>query len=94
MINYIQPFLEVKRLEIQIDSILHDKIPNFKAGIILYNNIEVGDSPQMVKGRFQLFQESIFFDLQEKNLVILQELKNGDKYLKQLEQTLSRYRPL
>ena len=36
----------------------YKQIPNFKLGIIEYKNITVGDSPQMLKGRLQLFQES------------------------------------
>ena len=41
--------------------------PSFKMGIIQYKNIEVGDSPQMLKGRLRLFQESIYFDLESKS---------------------------
>lgn len=43
-------------------------IPDFKIGVIRYDNIEVGSSPQMLKGRLQLFQESLFFELEDKNV--------------------------
>ncbi|TFD91880.1 B3/4 domain-containing protein [Jeotgalibacillus sp. R-1-5s-1] len=39
----------------------------FSFGIINYHNIVVSESPQMLKGRLQLFQESLFFDLQDKS---------------------------
>ena len=68
MINYFYEILEVESLEIQLSSEIISKIPNFKLGVIEYKDIIVGDSPQMVKGRLQLFQESIYFDLENKNL--------------------------
>ncbi|XXM74082.1 B3/B4 domain-containing protein [Lysinibacillus sphaericus] len=55
-------------MEMTIHSSLTSAVPGFKAGVIHYHHIEVGDSPQMLKGRLQLFQENIFFDLQEKNV--------------------------
>jgi DNA/RNA-binding domain of Phe-tRNA-synthetase-like protein len=61
----------VESLEIQLSSEIISKIPNFKLGVIEYKDIMVGDSPQMVKGRLQLFQESIYFDLENKNLTEL-----------------------
>lgn len=72
---------------------LCSKIPDFKAGIITYNGIEVGDSPQMVKGRLQLFQESIFFDLQEKQLTDFQGIKEWRQVFKAAGTDPSRYRP-
>lgn len=93
MINYIQLFLEVKGLEVQIDAILRDKIPNFKAGLIFYQNIAVGDSPQMIKGRLQLFQESIFFDLQDKVINDISGIKEWRQTFKAIGTNPSRYRP-
>ncbi|OLS33368.1 B3/4 domain-containing protein [Bacillus sp. MRMR6] len=58
-------------MEIQVSTEITDKIPTFKLGIIEYKDITVGDSPQMVKGRLQLFQESIYFDLEETKLTEL-----------------------
>ncbi|MGC4378081.1 phenylalanine--tRNA ligase beta subunit-related protein [Fictibacillus sp. Mic-4] len=40
------------------------RIPDFKLGVIQYNDIVIGDSPQMFKGRFQLFLESLKLDSQ------------------------------
>ncbi|WP_254052782.1 B3/4 domain-containing protein [Bacillus sp. V59.32b] len=76
-----------------IHASLCNKIPDFKAGIITYDGIQVGDSPQMVKGRLQLFQESIFFDLQEKELTDFQGIKEWRQVFKAAGTDPSRYRP-
>jgi DNA/RNA-binding domain of Phe-tRNA-synthetase-like protein len=68
MINYFKRNVEGNEVEIIIDSTLKEKVPDFKAGIIHYRGIEVGESPQMLKGRLQLFQESIYFDLQDQSV--------------------------
>ena len=44
-------------MNISLDSSLIEKIPDFKIGIIHYTKITVSDSPQMIKGRMQLYQE-------------------------------------
>ena len=68
MINYSKGILEVETLEIHVSSELCRRVPSFTAGVIHYRNIDVGPSPQMVKGRLQLFQESLFFELEDKNV--------------------------
>jgi DNA/RNA-binding domain of Phe-tRNA-synthetase-like protein len=68
-------------------------IPEFKVGIILYNHIVVDDSPQMLKGRLQLFQESIYFDLQETAIADIPELAEWRRTFKTIGTDPSRYRP-
>jgi DNA/RNA-binding domain of Phe-tRNA-synthetase-like protein len=80
-------------LEINISANLSSKIPDFKVGIITYENIEVGPSPQMVKGRLQLFQEALFFDLDEKELTDFPGIKEWRKIFKTTGTNPSRYRP-
>jgi DNA/RNA-binding domain of Phe-tRNA-synthetase-like protein len=80
-------------LEITISTNLKDQIPHFKAGIITYSNIEVGPSPQMLKGRLQLFQESLFFDLQEKEFTDFKGIKEWREIFKTVGTNPSRYRP-
>ena len=80
-------------MEITISTTLKDKVPHFKAGIITYNTIEVGPSPQMVKGRLQLFQESLFFDLQEKEWNNFKGIKEWRETFKVVGTDPSRYRP-
>ncbi|MEO4054618.1 phenylalanine--tRNA ligase beta subunit-related protein [Solibacillus sp. CAU 1738] len=46
---------------------LHDSLSTYdlKIGIIYYNKIVVSDSPQMIKGRTQLYQENLYLEMQE-----------------------------
>lgn len=84
--------MEVKPLEIRLSSELIELIPNFKVGIIEYKNITVGDSPQMVKGRLQLFQESIYFELENKNVTDLPGIQEWRKVFKMTGKDPNRYR--
>ncbi|MGG1400915.1 phenylalanine--tRNA ligase beta subunit-related protein [Bacillus salipaludis] len=79
-------------MEIQLSSSLIEKIPNFKVGVIEYENITVGDSPQMVKGRLQLFQESIYFELENKNVTDLPGIQEWRSVFKMMGKDPNRYR--
>jgi DNA/RNA-binding domain of Phe-tRNA-synthetase-like protein len=83
----------VYQLEINISANLGSKIPDFKVGIITYENIEVGPSPQMVKGRLQLFQEALYFDLEEKEFTEFPGIKEWREIFKTTGINPSRYRP-
>ncbi|WP_078549634.1 B3/B4 domain-containing protein [Litchfieldia alkalitelluris] len=80
-------------MEITISPSLKNLIPGFKLGVITYSNIDVADSPQMVKGRLQLFQENIFFDLQEKEFSDYEGLKEWKAAFKAVGTDPNRYRP-
>ncbi|WP_342514507.1 phenylalanine--tRNA ligase beta subunit-related protein [Sporosarcina sp. FSL K6-1522] len=54
-------------LKIEMDTKLFEAVPGLKLGINHYTKITVSESPQMLKGRLQLFQEQLFFELEEKN---------------------------
>jgi DNA/RNA-binding domain of Phe-tRNA-synthetase-like protein len=82
----------VEWLEIRLSQELCTLFPGFKVGVIHYQQIEVGDSPQMVKGRLQLFQESIFFDLEEKNVTDLEGIKEWRQIFKTAGKDPNRYR--
>lgn len=82
----------MESMEIQLSSEIIAKIPHFKLGIIEYKNITVGDSPQMVKGRLQLFQESIFFDLEDQDVTDLPGIKEWRKIFKTFGKDPNRYR--
>ena len=79
-------------MEIRVSSELCGFIPNFKIGVIRYQNIEVGESPQMIKGRLQLFQESIYFDLEDKNVTDLDGIKEWRQIFKAVGKDPNRYR--
>jgi DNA/RNA-binding domain of Phe-tRNA-synthetase-like protein len=92
MINYFKAVLEVESMEIQVSSDICELIPGFSVGIIEYKGIQVGASPQMLKGRLQLFQESIYFDLLEKNVNDLEGIKEWRAVFKSTGKDPNRYR--
>ncbi|MDX8343284.1 B3/4 domain-containing protein [Rossellomorea sp. YZS02] len=79
-------------MEITIDSSITSKIPDFKVGFIHYHHIEVSSSPQMLKGRLQLFQESIFFDLHDKSVTELEGIAAWRDIFKKTGKDPNRYR--
>jgi DNA/RNA-binding domain of Phe-tRNA-synthetase-like protein len=79
-------------MQSKISPQLGEKVPNFKAGVIHYRDITIGASPQMIKGRLQLFQESLYFDLLEKELSEFPGITEWRKVLKQAGTDPSRYR--
>lgn len=79
-------------MEIQLSPELVQRIPGFKLGIIEYQNITVGPSPQMLKGRLQLFQESIFFDIEGQNVTELPGIQEWRSIFKLTGKDPNRYR--
>ncbi|MBT2700250.1 hypothetical protein J7E79_23060 [Bacillus sp. ISL-40] len=80
-------------MEIQLSQELFEQIPNFKLGIIEYKDIVVGESQQMIKGRLQMFQESIYFDLENKNVTELSGIQEWRTIFKKIGKDPNRYRP-
>ncbi len=80
-------------MEIVVSTAVKQALPQFKAGVIVYNNIVVDHSPQMLRGRLQLFQESIYFDLQETPIADIPELAEWRSIFKAIGTDPSRYRP-
>jgi DNA/RNA-binding domain of Phe-tRNA-synthetase-like protein len=79
-------------MEIRVSNELSTQVPDFTAGIIHYRDIEVGPSPQMLKGRLQLFQESIFFELDEKNVTDYDGIREWREIFKKTGKDPNRYR--
>ncbi|MGN7479091.1 B3/B4 domain-containing protein [Solibacillus silvestris] len=52
-------------MNISIDDAIFSVNEQFKIGLIHYSKITVDESPQMIKGRIQLYQENLFLELQE-----------------------------
>jgi len=76
---------------ITINPKLNELVPNFKIGTITYHDIAISESPQMIKGRFQLFTESM--RLEEKNAADNPGVAEYRKVFKSLGMDPSRYRP-
>lgn len=69
---------------ITLDDSLLQIEPAFKLGIIHYTKITVSSSPQMLKGRLQLFQEQLFFELEEKAVTEFEGIKEWRTLWKKL----------
>ncbi|WP_077211037.1 B3/4 domain-containing protein [Bacillus dakarensis] len=79
-------------MEVMISPHICSRISNFKIGIIQYENIEVAESPQMLKGRLQLFQESLYFELEDKTVTSLEGISEWRSLFKALGKDPNRYR--
>ncbi len=79
-------------MELTIATEITNLIPHFKLGFIQYHDICVGESPQMVKGRLQLFQESIFFELDDKKVVDFSGIQEWRQIFKKTGKDPNRYR--
>jgi len=80
-------------MEITVQDQLKQLIPEFKIAIVHYQDIQVGDSPQMLKGRLQLFQESLFFDYEDKKVTEIPAILEWRKIFKSIGTDPNRYRP-
>jgi DNA/RNA-binding domain of Phe-tRNA-synthetase-like protein len=80
-------------MEIKVSQDIKNLLPNFKVGIIQYSSITVSESPQMLKGRLQLFQESIYFDLEDKPVTDIKGIQEWRTIFKKVGTDPSRYRP-
>lgn len=80
-------------MKIHIDENLFQQMPDLKLGIIHYTKITVSESPQMLKGRLQLFQEQLYFELDKKPLTDFAGIKEWRETWKALGADPNRYRP-
>lgn len=78
--------------KITLDSSLTNLVPTFKIGIIHYTKIVVAESPQMIKGRTQLYQENLFLELQEQPVTERPGIKEWRSMWKALGGDQNRYR--
>jgi DNA/RNA-binding domain of Phe-tRNA-synthetase-like protein len=79
--------------QLEISKILKDSIPDLKLGIITYHDIVVGDSPQMLKGRLDFFQEAIKVEADSKPVSEIPEIDEWRKIFKSVGTDPSKYRP-
>lgn len=80
-------------MHVQVDQQILNILPSFKVGMIHYNKIIVDESPQMIKGRLQLFQEQLFFELDEKSFADFEGVREWRSTWKAFGGNPSRYRP-
>lgn len=80
-------------MHIQLNKQLTNQITDFKIGTVHYTKIIVEESPQMIKGRTQLYQENLFLDLQDTPVVEHKAIQEWRHIFKTLGADPSRYRP-
>jgi DNA/RNA-binding domain of Phe-tRNA-synthetase-like protein len=78
---------------VKLDDSIVEIEPSFKIGIIHYTKIVVTSSPQMLKGRLQLFQEQLFFELDDKAVTDFDGIKEWRALWKKFGADPNRYRP-
>jgi DNA/RNA-binding domain of Phe-tRNA-synthetase-like protein len=78
---------------INISNEVKELVPNMKIGAITYENITVAETPQMLRGRLQLFQESLKIDMETKGFTDFPGLKEWRSVFKSLGIDHSKYRP-
>ena len=80
-------------MEIQISQKIKQLVNDFQLGVVHYQNIQVSESPQMLKGRLRLFQESLYFDYADKKITEIPAINEWRKLFKTFGTDPSRYRP-
>lgn len=80
-------------MEIQISQKIKQLVNDFQLGVVHYQNIQVSESPQMLKGRLRLFQESLYFDYADKKITEVPAINEWRKLFKAIGTDPSRYRP-
>ncbi|MGG3890436.1 B3/B4 domain-containing protein [Metabacillus fastidiosus] len=80
-------------MEVTISNTLKDIVPDFKVGVAIYNDINISDSPQMLKGRLRMFQELLFFDYADTDIKAVPAIREWRHTFKQIGTDPNRYRP-
>lgn len=80
-------------VKLTIDNSISQISPSFKIGVIIYNDIVINESPQMLKGRLRFFQETLMVELESKPLVDYQGIKEWRELFKLFNTDPNRYRP-
>jgi DNA/RNA-binding domain of Phe-tRNA-synthetase-like protein len=91
MIKYNYKIKKRGQMMVTISPKINELVPYFKIGTITYHDIAISESPQMIKGRFQLFTESL--RLEEKAASDYLGVAEYRSVFKSIGIDPSRYRP-
>ncbi|MFC0470549.1 B3/4 domain-containing protein [Halalkalibacter kiskunsagensis] len=80
-------------VNVLIDESISSRVPTFKIGVIHYHNIVISDSPQMLKGRLQFFQETLKVELESREVTDYKGILEWRQTFKLLQMNPGRYRP-
>ena len=79
-------------MEVSLNPSLLTQLPELKIGIIHYTKIVVAESPQMIKGRMQLYQENLYLEMQDQPVTERKGIAEWRQLWKQLGADPNRYR--
>lgn len=79
-------------MEVSLQPSLSTQHPELKIGIIHYTKIVVAESPQMIKGRMQLYQENLYLEMKETPVTERAGIAEWRKLWKKLGADPNRYR--
>lgn len=79
-------------MEVSLNPSLLTQLPELKIGIIHYTKIVVAESPQMIKGRLQLYQENLYLEMQDQPVTEREGIAEWRQLWKQLGTDPNRYR--
>lgn len=79
-------------VHVSISETIFQHVPQFKLGVIHYDNIVVSESPQMLRGRFQLYQEQLMLEFDGKTVSQETTINEWRSIVKMLGADPSRYR--
>lgn len=79
-------------VNITVSPSIYASCPQFKLGVIQYQQIIIGNSPQMLRGRFQLYQENIKFDFLDQSVTADPTIQEWRSIVKAFGVDPSRYR--
>ena len=79
-------------MDVSLHPSLISQHPEVKIGMIHYTKIVVAESPQMIKGRMQLYQENLYLELQETKVTERAGIAEWRKLWKTLGADPNRYR--
>jgi DNA/RNA-binding domain of Phe-tRNA-synthetase-like protein len=80
-------------IQFSIDPGISTKLTQLHVGILQYKQTTVSDSPQMIKGRTELFQESLCLEYSAEQLGDIAEIEYYRSCFKKLGVDPKRYRP-
>ncbi len=84
---------ESNMIQLSVSPLITNTLPDFKIGYAIYHDIVVENSPQMVRGRYQFYQETMMMDLEETELSHFNAVAEWRSIFKQMGTDPSRYRP-
>ncbi|WP_019121766.1 B3/B4 domain-containing protein [Brevibacillus massiliensis] len=80
-------------MKVTISPDVFDKLPDFSLGVIHYSDIALSESPKMLRGRINLFVESLRIEHEPAKLTEIEGIREWRAAFKRLGIDPSRYRP-